>query len=71
MSEPVQPATIALPSSCPRCGKPMVLELPADVDPADAQRLARLILCDACMAGHTPALEPPEPPAVRWPMADP
>lgn len=69
MSEPA--ATVALPSSCPRCGKPMVLEMPADADPADAARLARLVLCNACMEGHRPALEPPEPPAVRWPMAEP
>jgi hypothetical protein len=27
----------------------MVLQLPADIEPADAQRLATLVLCDGCM----------------------
>ena len=42
--------TVELESSCPRCGHGMTLALPADTDQADAQRLASLILCDACMA---------------------
>jgi hypothetical protein len=60
-----------LETSCPRCGRAMVLELPSGCDKADAERLSRLILCDRCMADHRPALEPPEPAPVRWPMADP
>lgn len=74
MSEPAPdttPGTIALESSCPRCGRTMALPLPPDAGPADAQRLARLILCDSCTAGHYCALEPDEPPPIRWPMADP
>jgi hypothetical protein len=46
----------------------MFLPLPPDCDRADAERLARLILCDRCTSGHYCALEPPEPPAVRWPQ---
>lgn len=65
---PVPPATVSLESSCPRCGRAMFLPLPPDCDRADAERLARLILCDRCTSGHYCALEPPEPPAVRWPQ---
>lgn len=65
------PETMTLETPCPRCGRTMVLPLPADCDRADALRLSKLILCDTCMEGHRPALEPPEPPTVRWPMADP
>ena len=43
-------ATVELETSCPRCGNRMSLWLPPDTDQADAQRLASLILCDACMA---------------------
>jgi len=72
MSEPAPdtPATIALESSCPRCGRPMLLPLPADANPSDAQRLALLVLCDACLSRHSCAPEQPEPAPVRWPYAD-
>jgi hypothetical protein len=60
-----------LESSCPRCGRAMTFDMPAGIDAADAQRLASMCLCDRCMEGHRPALEPPEPAPVRWPMADP
>ena len=43
-----EPATVALESNCPRCGRVMLLPLPADIEPADAQRLARLIFCAQC-----------------------
>ena len=69
MNEPTAPQSI--PTDCPRCGRPMLLELPADADPSDAQRLALLVLCDACTAGHSCALEPSEPPPICWPVTCP
>jgi hypothetical protein len=42
------PAAVILEASCPRCGRAMQLPLPADIDKADAERLARLIICNRC-----------------------
>ena len=80
MSEPAQSSSVALPSSCPRCGRAMTLPLPADCDRADAERLARLILCSHCAPepGQTWDLtenlsrepEQPEARTVRLPYAD-
>ncbi|MEI6781266.1 MAG: hypothetical protein WCQ21_10145 [Verrucomicrobiota bacterium] len=44
--------TVEIETSCPRCGNRMTLWLPSDTEPADAQRLAQLVLCDACEAWH-------------------
>ena len=52
--KPDNAAAVALETTCPRCGRPMSLPLPPDTDRADAERLARLVLCDACTAGTGP-----------------
>jgi hypothetical protein len=49
----------------------MALPLPPDCDAADAQRLARLVLCERCTSANPPSLpHRPEPRAVRLPYAD-
>ena len=59
--------TYPLTYPCPRCHKPMVLPLPPDVDPHDARRIAKLILCDKCMVER--GLKHTESKAVRLPYA--
>lgn len=55
----------AIESTCPRCGRAMLLPLPADCDPVDAQRLAKFVLCESC---SPPVEEPkhPEPTRASW-----
>ena len=53
MSEPTQPATVAAPTvaiatTCPRCGSAMSLPLEDGCDRADALRLSKLVLCNSC-----------------------
>jgi hypothetical protein len=52
MSEPTQPATVALSIHCPRCGRAMLLPLTADCDREAAEHLARLLVCDHCAGWH-------------------
>jgi hypothetical protein len=37
---------------CPRCHKPMALNLPLNTDEEEARIMAKLVLCDRCMAGR-------------------
>jgi hypothetical protein len=56
--------------NCPRCGCSMVLPLPVNLDKADAQRIARLILCDKCADLRGVHREPEPEPRARLPYAD-
>ena len=66
MNEPDTP-TETLETHCPRCGRTMALPLPFDLDRADAERLAPLVLCHRC--SDTEPL-PQEPPSFRLPYVD-
>jgi hypothetical protein len=44
----------ALRTDCPRCGRVMVLEIPAGADAVDIERIARLVLCDQCSGANEP-----------------
>jgi hypothetical protein len=59
-SVPMSVGAESLTIHCPRCGKPMQLLLAAGARLADAQRLARLILCHSCCAAGcaAPAAQP-------------
>jgi hypothetical protein len=48
MSEPTQPATTMIDTSCPRCHRPMSLTLTDGLDRQDFERLAKLLLCNSC-----------------------
>ena len=61
-------------TSCPKCGRDIDLPLPEGIEVADAQRLARLVLCDACAARvfgrHDPEPDELERAEIRLPYAD-
>lgn len=64
--------SITFDTSCPRCGRAMRFELPEGIEPADAQLIVALCLCDACAGrGSEAPAERPVREHLRSPMADP